>query len=172
MLDGIIPDLKKSPKPQERWRSILPTVMVLGRLHLPTPFHGWPGSALATGRFVVFWALGERLGIEVDLIDFGSVFLISIRSRTNWMPIMRKAIRLFWWFKPIRQVQSEMILKRFQNAFVLQVICLLLVDCMASLACDQFEMDSWGWTWWWQGAKRFDDPGWVSCFQSTGDRSS
>ena len=73
MVEGMIPDLNRVARSSGEvaiyianghgtWEAALTNILSRGDRVL----------ALATGRFVVFWAsMAERLGVEVDLVDFG-----------------------------------------------------------------------------------------------------
>ena len=148
MVDGIIPDLKKVAKTSGEvaiyianghgtWEAALTNTLSRGDRVL----------ALATGRFVVFWAImAERLGIEVDLIDFGkssSIDLNQVEEKLN--ADQEKS------YQAVLVVQTDTA-SSVRNDIEALSECirstghpaLLMVDCMASLACDRFEMDSWG----------------------------
>ena len=148
MVDGIIPDLKKVAKTSGEvaiyianghgtWEVALTNTLSLGDRVL----------ALATGRFVVFWAImAERLGIEVDLIDFGkssSIDLNQVEEKLN--ADQEKS------YQAVLVVQTDTA-SSVRNDIEALSECIrstghpamLMVDCMASLACDRFEMDSWG----------------------------
>ena len=148
MVDGIIPDLKKVAKTSREvaiyianghgtWEAALTNTLSRGDRVL----------ALATGRFVVFWAImAERLGIEVDLIDFGkssSIDLNQVEEKLN--ADQEKS------YQAVLVVQTDTA-SSVRNDIEALSECirstghpaLLMVDCMASLACDRFEMDAWG----------------------------
>ena len=148
MVDGIIPDLKKVAKTSGEvaiyianghgtWEAALTNILSRGDRVL----------ALATGRFVVFWAImAERLGIEVDLINFGkssSIDLNQVEEKLN--ADQEKS------YQAVLVVQTDTA-SSVRNDIEALSECirstghpaLLMVDCMASLACDLFEMDSWG----------------------------
>ena len=148
MVDGIIPDLKKVAKTSGEvaiyianghgtWEAALTNTLSRGDRVL----------ALATGRFVVFWAImAERLGIEVDLIDFGkssSIDLNQVEEKLN--ADQEKS------YQAVLVVQTDTA-SSVRNDIEALSECirstghpaLLMVDCMASLACDRFEMDAWG----------------------------
>ena len=148
MVDGIIPDLKKVAKTSGEvaiyianghgtWEAALTNTLSRGDRVL----------ALATGRFVVFWAImAERLGIEVDLIDFGkssSIDLNQVEEKLN--ADQEKS------YQAVLVVQTDTA-SSVRNDIEALSECirstghpaLLMVDCMASLACDRFDMDSWG----------------------------
>ena len=148
MVDGIIPDLKKVAKTSGEvaiyianghgtWEAALTNTLSRGDRVL----------ALATGRFVVFWAImAERLGIEVDLIDFGkssSIDLNQVEEKLNadheksYQAVLVVQTDTASSVRNDIEALSECIRSTGHPA-------LLMVDCMASLACDRFDMDSWG----------------------------
>ena len=147
MVDGIIPDLKKVAKTSEEvaiyianghgtWEAALTNTLSRGDRVL----------ALATGRFVVFWAImAERLGIDVDLIDFGkssSIDLNQVEEKLNadheksYQAVLVVQTDTASSVRNDIEALSECIRSTGHPAF-------LMVDCMASLACDRFEMDAW-----------------------------
>ena len=148
MVDGIIPDLKKVAKTSGEvaiyianghgtWEAALTNTLSRGDRVL----------ALATGRFVVFWAImAERLGIAVDLIDFGkssSIELNQVEEKLNadheksYQAVLVVQTDTASSVRNDIEALSECIRSTGHPA-------LLMVDCMASLACDRFDMDSWG----------------------------
>ena len=148
MVDGIIPDLKKVAKTSGEvaiyianghgiWEAALTNTLSRGDRVL----------ALATGRFVVFWAImAERLGIEVDLIDFGkssSIDLNQVEEKLNadheksYQAVLVVQTDTASSVRNDIEALSECIRSTGHPA-------LLMVDCMASLGCDRFEMDAWG----------------------------
>ena len=148
MVDGIIPDLKKVAKTSGEvaiyianghgtWEAALTNTLSRGDRVL----------ALATGRFVVFWAImAERLGIEVDLIDFGkssSIDLNQVEEKLNadheksYQAVLVVQTDTASSVRNDIEALSECIRSTGHPA-------LLMVDCMASLGCDRFETDSWG----------------------------
>ena len=148
MVDGIIPDLKKVAKTSGEvaiyianghgtWEAALTNTLSRGDRVL----------ALATGRFVIFWAImAERLGIEVDLIDFGkssSIDLNQVEEKLNadheksYQAVLVVQTDTASSVRNDIEALSECIRSTGHPA-------LLMVDCMASLACDRFEMDAWG----------------------------
>ena len=147
MVDGIIPDLKKVAKTSGEaaiyianghgtWEAALTNTLSRGDRVL----------ALATGRFVVFWAImAERLGIEVDLIDFGkssSIDLNQVEEKLNadheksYQAVLVVQTDTASSVRNDIEALSECIRSTGHPA-------LLMVDCMASLGCDRFEMDAW-----------------------------
>ena len=148
MVDGIIPDLKKVAKTSGEvaiyianghgtWEAALTNTLSRGDRVL----------ALATGRFVVFWAImAERLGIEVDLIDFGKSSSIDLNQVEDKLNADQEKS-----YQAVLVVQTDTA-SSVRNDIEALSECirstghpaLLMVDCMASLACDRFEMDAWG----------------------------
>ena len=148
MVDGIIPDLKKVAKTSGEvaiyianghgtWEAALTNTLSRGDRVL----------ALATGRFVVFWAImAERLGIEVDLIDFGKSSSIDLNQVEDKLNADHEKS-----YQAVLVVQTDTA-SSVRNDIEALSECirstghpaLLMVDCMASLACDRFEMDAWG----------------------------
>ena len=103
--------------------------------------------ALATGLFVLAWAqMAERLGLEVDVVDFG-------KSATIDLEVLEAKLRADTsrHYRAILVVQTDTASSVCNDIAALQRCvqatghpALLLVDCMASLGCDPFEMDAWG----------------------------
>lgn len=109
-----------------------------------------PGDRIlvpATGRFGLGWAeIAETLGVEVELIDFGRRTPIdpnrveeALRADTGGRI---KAV-LTTHVDTSTSIRNDV-------AAVRQAIdaaghpALLMADCIASMACDRFEMDAWG----------------------------
>ncbi|QHQ35611.1 pyridoxal-phosphate-dependent aminotransferase family protein [Algicella marina] len=108
---------------------------------------GETALVLATGRFGKGWAeMARRLGIQVELMDFGTAApadpaRVAERLRAD------KAHKI----KAIMTVQTDTASSvRNDVAALGRVIgetghpALFMVDCIASLACERFEMDAWG----------------------------
>jgi alanine-glyoxylate transaminase/serine-glyoxylate transaminase/serine-pyruvate transaminase len=102
--------------------------------------------ALATGRFVVFWSnMAERLGLDVDLVDFGKSASLDLNQVEEKLRADKDRN-----YKAILVTQTDTASSvRNDIASLSECIhstghpALLMVDCMASLACDPFEMDEW-----------------------------
>ena len=147
MVDGLFPDLNRVAKSSEKmaiyitnghgtWEAALTNTLSRGDRIL----------ALATGRFVVFWSnMAERLGLDVDLMDFGKSASVDLNQ-------VEEKLRADKYrnFKAILVTQTDTASSvRNDIASLSECIhstghpALLMVDCMASLACDPFEMDEW-----------------------------
>ena len=147
MVDDIIPDLKKVAKTSGEvaiyianghgtWEAALTNTLSRGDRVL----------ALATGRFVVFWAImAERLGIEVDLIDFGKSSSIDLNQIEDKLNADHEKS-----YQAVLVVQTDTASSVSNDIEALSECirstghpALQMVDCMASLACDRFDMDAW-----------------------------
>ncbi|MCP4044593.1 MAG: aminotransferase class V-fold PLP-dependent enzyme [Gammaproteobacteria bacterium] len=102
---------------------------------------------LATGSFGLGWGeLAESLGIDVQLLDFG---FQSDADPDQVEEVLRSDIDCK--IKAVLTVQTDTassvindipgLRKAIDNA---GHNCLFMVDCIASLGCDRFEMDDWG----------------------------
>ncbi|MFT3973052.1 MAG: aminotransferase class V-fold PLP-dependent enzyme [Amaricoccus sp.] len=102
---------------------------------------------LATGRFALGWAATARqMGMDVEVMDFGFGFAIDpARVEARLRADSAHAIRA------VLAVQTDTASSaRSEIAPVRAALdaaghpALLAVDCIASLACDRYEMDAWG----------------------------
>ncbi|MBR9652232.1 pyridoxal-phosphate-dependent aminotransferase family protein [Thalassovita aquimarina] len=148
MTAGIIPDLRRVARTEHNaaiyignghgaWEAALSNVVAAGdRILVP-----------ATGRFGHGWAdMAEGLGVEVEMIDFG-------RNRPFDLNRVEEALRADTKGR-IKAVlgthvdTSSSVLNDIAGLrAVLDAVghpALLMADCIASLACDRFEMDAWG----------------------------
>ena len=147
MVDGLFPDLNRVAKSSEKmaiyianghgtWEAALTNNLSRGDRIL----------ALATGRFVVFWSnMAERLGLDVDLVDFGKSASVDLNQVEEKLRADKDRN-----YKAILVTQTDTASSvRNDIASLSECIhstghpALLMVDCMASLACDPFEMDEW-----------------------------
>lgn len=122
--------------------------------------HGaWEGAAmnvlapgdtalvLATGRFAALWGtICNRIGIETEVIDFGKTSGVdparveeALRADTEQR------------IKAVLTVQTDTATGVLNDIAALRAAidaaghpALLMVDCIASLGCDTYEMDAWG----------------------------
>lgn len=103
--------------------------------------------ALATGRFGEGWAkIAEGLGLEVELLDFGKRATIdpdSLRAALRADRGSRIAAVLATHVDTATTVRNDIgTLRRVLDEEGHPA--LLMADCIASLACDRFEMDAMG----------------------------
>ena len=101
---------------------------------------------LASGHFGISWANAARaLGIEVDLLDFGTAPPDLARVEAALRADTHRAIRALL----VTQVDTASTIRSDIKSLrkVLDQTdhpALLAVDCIASLGCDEFRMDDWG----------------------------
>ncbi len=102
---------------------------------------------LATGRFAYSWIeMAEALGLDCDVLDFGRQAPVDPDQ-------VEQALRE----DKSRKVKAVMVCHVDTSTSVLNDVAavraaldmvghpaLLFADCIASLACDRFEMDAWG----------------------------
>ncbi|QQA41551.1 pyridoxal-phosphate-dependent aminotransferase family protein [Pelagovum pacificum] len=100
-----------------------------------------------TGRFAVGWAeMANAMGIETEMVDFGLTSSIEPdRIESALRADVDKTIKAVL----VNHVDTATSLRN-DIAAVRAAIdaadhpALLMVDCIASLACDRYEMDNWG----------------------------
>ena len=102
---------------------------------------------LATGRFAHGWAeMARKMGVSVDLLDFGKNRTIDVQvlgEKLNSEPKTKYKAILMTHVDTSTSVKNDVagIRKKLDE---IGCTALLAVDCIASLACDRFEMDEWG----------------------------
>ncbi len=102
---------------------------------------------LATGRFALGWSdVARRMGIDCEIVDFGRAAPIDLARVAEVL-----AADTAHSFVSVMLVQVDTASTAKNDiAGVRRVMdeaghpALLMVDCIASLACDRFEMDAWG----------------------------
>ena len=102
---------------------------------------------IATGRFAHGWAeMARRMGVKVDIVDFGKSRALDIEvlakklnseSKNKYKAILMTHVDTSTSVKN----DIESVRKKLDE---IDCPALLAVDCIASLACDKFEMDEWG----------------------------
>lgn len=148
MVEGIMPDLKAVARTgadaaiyiangHGAWEAAAANALTRGDKAL----------VLSTGRFAAIWGVvAESLGIEVEVIDFGNAAPLdpakaaeALRADTGGQ------------IKAVLCVHVDTATGVVNDIAALRAAmdevghdALLMVDCIASLACDPFEMDAWG----------------------------
>ncbi|MGB0799066.1 MAG: pyridoxal-phosphate-dependent aminotransferase family protein [Planktomarina sp.] len=148
MTDSLIPDLKYVARTDGHvaiyvanghgaWEAAVSNVLAPGETVL----------VLATGRFCIGWGeMATRLGIKVETLDFGMRDAIDLdQVETHLKSDTGGRI------KAVMAVHVDTSTSvRNDIAALRQAMdrtghgALLMADCIASLGCDQFEMDEWG----------------------------
>ena len=148
MTAGLIPDLKRVARTEHNaaiyicnghgaWEAALSNVVAPGETVLVP----------ATGRFGHGWAdMAQGLGIEAQILDFG--------KSSPWdMDRIAEALRADTGhrIKAVLGVHVDTSSSVRNDIAGLRAVldqvghpALLMVDCIASMACDRFEMDAWG----------------------------
>ena len=102
---------------------------------------------LATGRFAIGWGvIAERLGAEIETIDFGRRHPVDATRLAEALAADRDHR-----IKAVLAVHVDTATGVRNDVAGMRAAldsaghpALLLIDCIASLACDRFEMDAWG----------------------------
>ncbi len=102
---------------------------------------------LATGRFAVGWGVvAERLGAEIETIDFGRRDPVDPARLAEALSTDRQHR-----IKAVLAVHVDTATGVRNDVSAMRAAmdaaghpALLMIDCIASLACDRFEMDAWG----------------------------
>lgn len=102
---------------------------------------------LATGRFCIGWGeMAARLGVNVQTIDYGQNSDIDMGQVAQALEADKdhkiKAI-LAVHVDTATSIKNDIAALRATMSDVKHP-ALLMADCIASLGCDQFEMDAWG----------------------------
>ena len=102
---------------------------------------------LATGRFAYGWAeMAKKMGVSVDILDFGKNRAVDVQvlnEKLNSEPKSKYKAILMTHVDTATSVKNDIASVR-KTLDEIECPALLAVDCIASLACDQFEMDHWG----------------------------
>lgn len=101
--------------------------------------------ALVTGRFCAGWAeVATSLGIDVHVLDFGKRDTLDLDQ-------VSEALRADPSYKAVLVVHVDTATSVRNDIAALRACvddaghgALLMVDCIASLGCDEFRMDDWG----------------------------
>lgn len=148
MVAGLVPDLKRVARTDGHvaiyisnghgtWEAVLANTVAPGEKVL----------VCATGRFGHGWAeMAECMGIEVEILDFGKAAPIDperLRARLLEDAGGRIKAVLAVHVDTSSSIRSDIAECRraLDEAYH---GALLMADCIASLACDRFEMDAWG----------------------------
>ncbi len=148
LADSLVPDLKEVARTKHdvamyignghaAWEASLVNVVAPGETVLVP----------ATGNFSHGWAaMAERLGAEVQLIDFGKRAALD-PARVAEALNADKARKI----KAVLCVQTDTATSAKSDVAALRKAmdatghpALLIVDCIACLGCDEMQMDAWG----------------------------
>ena len=102
---------------------------------------------LATGLFAMGWAeMAKCLGVDVELLEFDRRGTIDLDKLAEALRADRSRD-----YKAVMTVHVDTSTSVRNDVPALRAVlddvghpALLMIDCIASLACDRFEMDAWG----------------------------
>ena len=154
--EGDLVDLVSSLYPDLRWVAATQhdVVIYIGNGHAAwegclsnTLSRGDQVLGLATGRFTLGWTeMAEAMGVEVDVLDYGNQLPVDANRLEARLRADTTAS-----IKAVLMVQTDTassvsndVLAARQAIDAAGHPALLMVDCIASLGCERFEMDAWG----------------------------
>ncbi len=148
MTASLVPDLKAVARTEGH------VAMYIGNGHAlwdaclaNTHASGDVSLVLATGRFGVGWAnAANAMGIETEVLDFGKRAPVDMDRLTDALKADKDHR-----FRSVMVVQVDTATSVRSDIAAIRAAldaanhpALLMVDCIACLACDRFEMDAWG----------------------------
>ncbi|MDJ0626877.1 MAG: aminotransferase class V-fold PLP-dependent enzyme [Rhodobacter sp.] len=148
MVEGIVPDLKAVARTGHQ------VAMYIANGHgaweaalANTHSRGQKALVLATGRFAHGWSeMARRMGIECEIVDFGKSSDVDMARVAEALAADTEQA-----FNSVLVVQVDTSTSvKNDIAGVRDALdaaghpALLMVDCIACLACDRFDMDGWG----------------------------
>lgn len=148
MVEALVPDLKAVARTRQHlatyitnghgaWEAALTNVLCPGDRVL----------ILATGRFAIGWGeVARRLGAEVETLDFGRRAAIDMDRLARRLEEDRAHE-----IRAVMAVQVDTATSVRNDVEALRATldaaghpALLMIDCIASLGCEVYEMDAWG----------------------------
>lgn len=148
MVDGMVPDLRAVARTQHdvalyignghaAWEAALANTLNRGDKIL----------VAVTGRFAEGWAeMARAMGVEATLIDFGNRNTIDLDQIADTL-----RADTAHGYKAVLAVHVDTSTSVLNDIPALRAAidstghpALLMIDCIASLGCDRFEMDDWG----------------------------
>ncbi|MBV0912688.1 pyridoxal-phosphate-dependent aminotransferase family protein [Anianabacter salinae] len=145
---GLVPDLKAVARTKGQVAIYIANghgawEAALANTHRP----GDTALVLATGRFALGWGTVARsMGIETEIVDFGKRAPVDLDHLAE---VLRADTGHRYHSVMLVQVDTASSVKNDVEG-VRRVLdetghpALLMVDCIACLGCDRFEMDAWG----------------------------
>ena len=148
MVAGLVPDLKAVARSNGEVATYIANGHGAWEAALSnTHSRGDRSLVLATGRFAIGWSeMARRIGIDCEILDFGKSADVDLDRVAEVLAADTEHA-----FKSVLVVQVDTAtsvkndiagLRRAMDAAGHPA--LLMVDCIACLACDRFEMDAWG----------------------------
>ena len=148
MVEGLVPDLKAIARTKHQAAMYIANGHGIWEAAISNTLNaGDEVLVIATGRFAFGWALmAERMGIKVHILDFGKSSPLDADTVAEFLAAdtghkIRAVLAVHT--DTATSVQNDIPeLRQLMDA--VGHPALLMVDCMASLGCDRFEMDEWG----------------------------
>jgi alanine-glyoxylate transaminase/serine-glyoxylate transaminase/serine-pyruvate transaminase len=108
---------------------------------------GQKALVIATGRFGLGWAqMAKAMGVDVEVMDFGFAAALDPERVSERLRADRSHQ-----IRAVLAVQTDTASSVGNDVAALRAAldaaghpALLAIDCIASLACDRFDMDAWG----------------------------
>jgi alanine-glyoxylate transaminase/serine-glyoxylate transaminase/serine-pyruvate transaminase len=148
MVPGVVADLKRVARTAHHAAIYIANGHGVWEAALSNVFsRGDKALALATGRFTHGWTeMARKMGVDVEVIDFGrrsAIDLEAVAERLAQDKAQEIKAVLCVQVDTATSVRNDVAgLRRTLDAAGHPA--LLMVDCIACLACDAFEMDAWG----------------------------
>ncbi len=148
MVPGIVEDLKLVARTRHHAAIYIGNGHAAWEAALSNVFsRGDRALTLSTGRFAHSWTgMARRMGVTVDILEFG-----------KRAPVDPRAVAEALEADTAHEIKAVMCVQVDTSTSVISDIAairaaidsvghpaLLMVDCIACLACDRFEMDGWG----------------------------
>ena len=148
MVEGLVPDLKAIARTKHQAAMYIANGHGIWEAAISNTLNaGDEVLVIATGRFAFGWALmAERMGIKVHILDFGKSSPLDADTVAEFL-----AADTGHKIRAVLAVHTDTATSVQNDIPELRQLmdgvghpALLMVDCMASLGCDRFEMDEWG----------------------------
>ncbi|MEL6127821.1 MAG: aminotransferase class V-fold PLP-dependent enzyme [Pseudomonadota bacterium] len=148
MMDGLTADLKRVARTAHEVAIYIGNGHAAWEAALSNVFSpGDKALVLVTGRFALGWAdMAKAMGVDVELMDFGTAAPVDPQQVED-----RLRADTAGELKAVLTVHTDTASSVRNDIPAIRAAMdqaghsgLLMVDCIASLACEPFEMDAWG----------------------------
>lgn len=148
MVEGLVPDLKAIARTKHQAAMYIANGHGIWEAAISNTLNaGDEVLVIATGRFAFGWALmAERMGVKAHILDFGKSSPLDADTVAEFL-----AADTDHKIRAVLAVHTDTATSVQNDIPELRQLmdgvghpALLMVDCMASLGCDRFEMDEWG----------------------------
>lgn len=148
MVEGLVPDLKAVARTAQQAAMYIANGHGIWEAAVSNTLNaGDEVLVIATGRFAFGWAqMAERMGVKVHILDFGKSSPLDREKVAEFL-----AADVDHKIRAVLAVHTDTATSVRNDIPELRALMdavghpgLLMVDCMASLGCDRYEMDAWG----------------------------